>query len=999
MIITDLGRFRIKDIEKEVKKYWSTNEIPAKWRSINKERPTYSFLEGPPTANGFPHIGHLRGRIYKDMVLKYYRLKGFNVWAQAGWDEQGLPVEVEVEKKLGIKHKKEIGEKIGFDEFVRKCNELVDYYLSFWRKYATEEIGLWLDLENAYETRKAWYINHVWHFIKEAYEKGLIYEGYRVLPYCPRCETALSDAEVDQGYQEKISPSIYVKFKVEGERGTYLIIWTTTPWTIVDNEAVAVNPEGTYCKVRVGDEYWWIAENRVKEVMDLSGVKEWSCVERVKGSTLEGLRYEHPLMNEVPIHKTHKNAHYVVLAEYVSLDEGTGLVHTAPGHGPEDYETGVKYGLPITSNVEINGVFNEKGGVFKGLYVDEASRKVIEILKNKRLLVHEGTIKHQYPHCWRCHTPLIYRAGRQWFLKVTAVKEKLLQELSKVNIYPTKLRARFDNWVANAKDWTISRSRIWGTPLPIWKCRSDPKKVLVIGSLDELKNYAAFLPKVKDDELVHRPWIDEVKIVTDDCQEWVREPFVVDVWIDSGMAWLASVNGLKNQEVWRKLFPYNFITEGIDQTRGWFYSLLVTSVILTGQAPYKDILMQGLVLDKYGRKMTKHLGNVVWGKDAIERYGVDQLRLYILSSYPPGEPFIFNLEELKEPLSKLNIIWNVYRFANTYMELDKFNPEVHDLKELIKNAKKEDLWIISRVNTVQKEVDEYMKHYDLHLATRAVINFFIEDLSHNYLRLVRPRVWREEGDDKYVVYAALYYTLKKGLQMLSPITPHFAEALWLRFIKKFEPKEAESIHLSRLADVEADLINTRLEKVFNEVFRASSFIASLRNAAGIKLRWPLKVAYLKVSDKEIKSMLEEGVETLKFLTNIKHLEIVEELPAECKSKEFLTMSNEAIEGCIPSRLDKDTYMEALAREIIRRIQVMRNEADLRVDEFIEVWIKTNDEDIVKSIERLRDYIMNEVRARKLAIGKIGSKGLIKEWDVEGKKITIGIQRAGQDAAG
>ncbi|MCD6324019.1 MAG: class I tRNA ligase family protein, partial [Desulfurococcales archaeon] len=387
---------RLKELEAEVKDFWRDNNIPEKWRSFKDGNPIFSFLEGPPTANGYPHIGHLRGRIYKDMVLKFMRLKGFNVWAQAGWDEQGLPVEVEVEKKLGIKHKKEIGETVGYEEFSRKCNELVDYYLRFWEKYATEEIGLWLDLKNAYETRKAWYIEHVWHFIKEAYQRGLLYEGFRVLPYCPRCETALSDAEVDQGYKEKVSPSIYVKFKVEGEENTYLVIWTTTPWTIIDNEAVAVNPEGDYCKIRVGDEYWWVAETRILEVTELAGIEKWECVEKVKGSHLEGLKYEHPLLDEVPIHKEHKNAHKVVLADYVSLEEGTGLVHTAPGHGPEDYETGMKYGLPITSNVEINGVFNEKGGMFKGLYVNEASKKVISVLKDKGLLIYSGTIKHVY---------------------------------------------------------------------------------------------------------------------------------------------------------------------------------------------------------------------------------------------------------------------------------------------------------------------------------------------------------------------------------------------------------------------------------------------------------------------------------------------------------------------------------------------------------------------------------------------------------------------------
>ncbi len=981
---------KLKELEAEVKRFWREKGIPEKWRSFEEGRPVFSFLEGPPTANGYPHIGHLRGRIYKDMVLKYMRLKGFNVWAQAGWDEQGLPVEVEVEKKLGIKHKKEIGETVGYEEFSRKCNELVDYYLKFWEKYATEEIGLWLDLKNAYETRKAWYLEHVWHLIKQAYEKGLLYEGFRVLPYCPRCETALSDAEVDQGYQEKTSPSIYVKFRVEGEENTYLIIWTTTPWTIVDNEAVAVNPEGTYCKVKVGEELWWVAEPRIQEVAELVGIEEWECVQKVKGSELEGVKYRHPLLDEVPIHKKHINAHKVVLADYVSLEEGSGLVHTAPGHGPEDYETGIKYGLPITSNVEINGVFNEGGGIFEGLYVDDASKKVISILKEKGLLIYSGTIKHQYPHCWRCHTPLIYRAGRQWFLKVTEIREELVKELSKVKIYPTKIRARFDNWVTNVRDWTISRSRIWGTPLPIWRCKDDPEKLLVIGSIEELKALAKEIPEVSDDELVHKPWIDKVKISTEDCREWVREPFVVDVWLDSGVAWLASIKGLRNKKLFQTLFPYSFITEGIDQTRGWFYSLLVTSVLLTGKAPYKEVLMQGLVLDKYGRKMTKHLGNVVWGKEAVEKYSIDQLRLYILTSYPPGEPFIFNLEELREPLSKLNIIWNVFRFADTYMDLDKFSPSKHVLRDLLKHAKREDLWILSRVNTVQKNVEKYMRNYDLHLASREVINYFIEDLSHNYLRLVRPRVWKEEGTDKYVVYAVLYYALKKGIQMLAPIAPHFSEGIWQRFIRKYEPDVAESVHLSELGKVNEEFINDDLEATFSTVFEAASFISSLRNEAGIKLRWPISEVRIHSSSEEVVRRIKEGLEQLRFLINAKEVLVSDDLPLHDEA--YLCGETETLKGCIPSRPDKDTLMEGLVREVIRRIQVMRNKADLNVDEFINVYISTQDEELLTAINKLIKHLMSEVRAKDLIVGDVPSDTFSMEWRIEGKKIKIGISR-------
>ncbi len=988
--IIDLGALKIKELEREIQKYWEERDIPNKWRSWSNDKPVFAFLEGPPTANGFPHVGHIRGRIYKDFVLKYYRLRGYNVWAQAGWDEQGLPVEVEVEKKLGVKRKKEISEKIGLERFVKECYDLVNYYLKFWEDYATKRIALWLDLRNAYETRKAKYLEHVWYLIKRAWEEGLLYEGYRVLPFCPRCETALSDAEVDQGYEEKTSPSIYVKFKLEGSDSKYLVIWTTTPWTLIDNEAVAVHPEGTYCEVSINGEVWVIAKQLINDVLSKARIKNWKIIKEFRGIALEGIKYVHPLLDEVPIHKEHVNAHKVIIADFVSLEEGTGLVHVAPGHGPEDFEVGLKYRLPITSNVEINGVFNNNSGIFSGLDVDKASEKVINILRNKGLLIHAGTIRHSYPHCWRCHTPLIYRADKQWFLRVEVLRDKLLKELSTVKIYPEKLRARFENWLANIKDWTISRSRIWGTPLPIWRCVDNTEKIVVIGSVRELKEKAAKLPNISDDYLVHRPWIDQIELKVDNCSKWIREPYVVDVWIDSGIAWLAGVDGLRNKELFSKLYPYNFITEGIDQTRGWFYSLLITSVLLMGSAPYKEILMQGLVLDKYGRKMTKHLGNVVWAKDLLDKYGTDPVRLYILTKYPPGDPFSFDEDEIKESLSKLNIIWNIFRFAATYMRIDKFDPKIHTLNEMLSKARIEDRWILSRVNTVIKKFDKYMKRYELHKASREIVNFLIEDLSHGYLRLIRPRVWKEEDHDKYVVYAVLYYVLKKSLKALSLIVPYFSEALWLRFFKVLEPNTEESIHLSTWEEAQEQYINNRLEDLFSTVFSISSSVASLRNSIGIKLRWPISEVVV-VSRKESRvELLKEVVDVIAFLSNAKNV-VITTNDEKCLNENYVTEELQEHLVCIPRKLNRDLYLEALAREVIRRIQVMRNKMNLNIEEYIVVGLKTSDSEIAEAVEKFRNYIMSEVRAKKI-INDMHSDMYAISWDIEGKRVVLGIKR-------
>lgn len=984
--VIDLAALKVKNVEEEVRKFWNENNIPSKWREFREGLPLYTFLEGPPTVNGYPHVGHIRGRTYKDFVLRYYRIKGYNVWAQGGWDEQGLPVEVEVEKKLGLNSKKDV-EILGYENFVYECNRLVDHYLKVWSDVGTSRLGLWLDLINAYETRKAHYIEHVWYFIKKMYEKGLLFEGFRVLPYCPRCETALSDAEVDQGYEEKVSPSIYVKFKVEGNEDTYLLIWTTTPWTLVDNEAVAVKGDGDYCKALLGNDYVFIAKDLITNISELLGVKV-VCVEELKGESLKGLRYEHPLIDEVPIHREHMNSHIVVTAEFVSLSEGTGLVHIAPAHGPEDYELGIKHSLPISNSVEVNGVFNEFGGYFKDLNIEEASRKVTEVLKSKGLLIHEGMITHMYPHCWRCGTPLIYRTDRQWFLRITAVKDELIKSLDSVGIYPEKLSDRFYNWLANVKDWTISRSRIWGTPLPIWRCKEDPSKLLVIGSIEELIKLAAEYPNVDKDKLVHRPWIDNVKLSAEGCHEWVREPYVIDVWIDSGIAWIASVDGLRRKDLFEMFYPYDFVTEAIDQTRGWFYSLLATSVLMYGKPPYKNILIQGHVVDKYGQKMSKSKGNVIWAHEIFNKYGVDPVRAYILTKFAPGDVFSFDPDEVKEIINKLNIIWNIYRFAHMYMSLDRFNPKVHRLNTLLTSAKAEDLWILSKFYSTLKTYDESVKRFELHQASRAIFEYLIEYLSHRYIRLVRPRVWREEGNDKFVVYSILYEVLKGSLKMLAPIIPHISEYLWLYFIKQYEPDEAESLHLTTSPQINEAYIRDDLEAVFELIFDLYASVNSLRNLLGIKLRWPIKEVNIELS-KELSTKILEHLDIIKFLANTKNVLITTELPSKCLSEDFLTKDFNRFKVCISKSVDRELYFEGIARELIRRIQVMRNKVNLAVDEHIELAILTDDEELKEAINMFRDFILNEVRATSLI--NVKEDMYLVKWDLEGKEVTIGIR--------
>lgn len=993
MVAIDLQRFKltslnIKEIEDASREFWRLHDIPRLWRRFEEGKPVYSFLEGPPTVNGFPHVGHIRGRTYKDAVLRYYRLKGYTLWAQGGWDEQGLPVELEVEKKLKLKTRRDI-ESIGLDRFSEECSGLVDYYLKYWRDIGTERLGLWLDLENAYETRNPGYIEHVWAFIKQAWERGLLFEDYRVLAFCPRCETALSDAEVDLGYEEKVSPSVYVKFRVEGSEDTYIVVWTTTPWTLIDDEAVAVHPLHDYVKVRVKlgghVEYWIIAEALHSIVTSKANVKDFEVTERFKGSLLEGLRYIHPFIDEVEAHRKH--IHRIVTAEFVTVSEGSGLVHIAPAHGPEDYELSKAKGVEFINSVEANGVFNDLGGVFKGLYIDDASRRVIELLRGKNLLLHAETVTHSYPHCWRCGTPLIYRADRQYFLRITAVRDRMVEELKRVNVYPEKLRDRFDNWVAGSRDWCLSRSRVWGTPLPLWRNVRDGR-VIAIGSIDELKSLSNGA-SVPDGKLVHRPWIDNVKLFK--SGEWVREPYVVDVWLDSGVSWIAGVNGLRNKELWGRIFPFDFVTEAIDQTRGWFYSLLASSVLWIGKAPYKNVLIQGLVLDRYGQKMSKSRGNVLWAEDLFNRYGVDPVRLYILVKTAPWDDIAFNPDEVDNVKTYLTILVNILKFADTYMGLDGFNPIHHSFEKLIDKALPEDLWILSAFYSRVKIVEEAMGRFELHVAVRELLDFTVEYLSHRYIRLIRRRVWREEGEDKYAAYAVLYRVLKGVLIALSPFIPHVTEYLYQAFIRKYEPDEALSIHLSLWPKPEGKYINPKLEDTFNRLFELSSEISSVRNRIGVKLRWPLSEAYIVVEDPDIANRLKEVKHLIEFTGNIKRVEIVSKTPEKCLTPEFETVTLSWCILTLNKTISRELYYESLARELVRRIQVMRNRMDLNVDEIIDVAIDTLDGEVNEAVKLFESYIKGEVRARVIT-AEILKEMYTVEWDIEGKRVRIGVGR-------
>ncbi|MFB6491417.1 MAG: isoleucine--tRNA ligase [Thermoproteus sp. AZ2] len=976
------GAYNPLKVEEEVRKFWDENRVEEKWRAFDPGKKTFTFLEGPPTTNGMPHVGHVRGRTYKDVVLRFWRLQGYSVWAQGGWDMQGLPVELEIEQKFGLKTKKDI-ERLGLEKFSRECNALDDYYLQFWEEWGTRRLGLWLDLKNAYQTRRPYYLEYTWRVVKRAYERGLLAEDYRVLWFCPRCETSLSDHEVDLGYAEREDPSIYVKFRVEGAEDEYLVVWTTTPWTIVDNEAVAVNPNFNYAKVEVlwrgRRERWWLAEGLVQQLMQLFGVKEWRILEVKKGSDLAGLRYVHPLAEEVP--ERAARAHQVYPADFVTLEQGTGLVHIAPGHGPEDFELAQRHGINVTNSVEINGVYNSLGGKYAGMYVFDVDKKVVEDLEAKGLLVYKATIRHEYPHCWRCGTKLILRADRQWFIRISKIRGDMYEELRRVRVYPEKLRDRFDVFVQNARDWNISRSRVWGSPLPIWRCQKDGR-ILVVGSIEELKRLAKSLPPVDDFWLVHRPWIDQVVIETPDCDKWVREPYVMDVWLDSGVAWIAAVDGERNRDLWSRLYPYDWVTEAIDQTRGWFYSLLASSMVYTGRAPYKAVLITGHIVDKYGQKMSKSKGNVVWAKDLLSKYGADPVRLYLLTKAAPWETLSFDVDEVKGAVSQLNILWNVVKFADTYMELDGFSADRYKLEDWLGKALDEDRWLLSELNKMAADVKKYMESFELHNAAKAWLDFVVETLSHRYIRLLRRRVWSEEPrEDKYAAYAVLFHAIKAALVVGSMFVPHVAEYLWQSFVKKYDAAAPESVHLAQYP--EPGPVDEELLAAYEELFDVFSIVAEARNKAGIKLRWPVSRVVVNGARR-----LDKYASLLAYLANAKSVEA-----GDCGGDDYVRHEERGVAVCVPAKLEPELYYEALARELVRRIQVMRKEMNLAVNDDVEVYVETDDEGLKKAVESQGKYISGEVRAVKLALGAGPQDSYVKEWEIEEAKAKIYVRRA------
>ncbi len=961
-------------MEEEILKFWKDNDIFKKSLEIRKGSPRFNFYEGPPTANGKPHAGHVLPRIYKDIFPRYKTMCGYYVPRKAGWDTHGLPVELEVEKELGINSKQEI-EKYGVEEFNKKCRESVFRYEKEWRVF-TERIGFWIDMDNPYITLSNDYIESVWWLLKNIWEKGLLYKGYKIVPWCPRCETALSDHEVSQGYKETQDPSVFVKFKLKDSKDTYFLAWTTTPWTLISNIALAVHPEEDYVKVKYNDEHYILAEKRLSYVLPEGN---YSIEGKYKGRDLEKTPYI-PLFTFLPLNKP---SHYVVVGDFVTLDEGTGIVHIAPAFGDEDFQIGRKYDLPFLQPIDQNGKFTKEITPWTGMFIKDADPLIIEDLKNKGLLFREEKYLHTYPFCWRCDTPLLYYARSSWYIKTTEVKEALINNNQKINWYPEYIKdGRFGNWLANNIDWSLSRERYWGTPLPIWICDSCGYEEC-IGSYKELRitDTNNFNP--------HKPYIDEITLKCPKCGGIMhRVPEVIDCWFDSGAMPAAQWHyPFENQEEFKKSFPADFICEAIDQTRGWFYSLLAISTLVFNEPAYKNVLVTELVLDEKGEKMSKHKGNVVDPWSILTKYGADALRWYIFTVSPPWTPLRFSAEAVNDVLKKfLLTFWNTLSFFSIYAEIDGFSPKEH-LIPLTELTDLSDRWIISKLNSLIIKVKEDMDKFNATPAARSIQNFVIEDLSNWYVRLNRERFWKSEKDeDKWAAYTVLFTVIKELSKLSAPFIPFTSEKIYQEIIRVAEEDVPESVHLNDYPNENKELIKPELEEDMDTVREIVAIGRMLRNQANIKIKQPLSTLWIKLNLR-VQENIEKLVKYIKQELNIENVVIgkIEE------GDGILVYKDENVEVALDTKLTEELLNKGMLRELEHKIQMLRKEAKLDYADRIKLYYQGS-ERIKKIIEKNKEELSREILAVSIEEVDIPNNTFKKKLKVYEEEVTIGFER-------
>ena len=1038
--------------EKEIEKFWRDNDIFRKSMENRKEGETYTFYDGPPTANGKPHIGHVLTRVIKDMIPRYQTMKGKMVPRKAGWDTHGLPVELEVEKLLGLDGKEQI-EEYGLDPFIKKCKESVWKYKGMWEDFS-ETVGFWADMDNPYVTYDDNFIESEWWALKQIWDKKLLYKGFKIVPYCPRCGTPLSSHEVAQGYKDVKERSAIARFKVKDE-DAYILAWTTTPWTLPSNVALCVNPDETYVKVKAGDGYtYYMAEALLDSVLgkladEENGVKAYEILETYKGSDLENKEYE-PLFDFAKdiIAKQHKKAYYVTCDTYVTMGDGTGVVHIAPAFGEDDAQVGRKYDLPFVQLVNGKGEMTEETP-YAGVFCKKADPMVLKDLEEKGLLFDAPKFEHSYPHCWRCDTPLIYYARESWFIKMTAVKDDLVRNNNTVNWIPESIgKGRFGDWLENIQDWGISRNRYWGTPLNVWECECGHQEC--IGSRAELAEKSGN-PDAAQVEL-HRPYIDAVTIKCPDCgKEMHRVPEVIDCWFDSGaMPFAQHHYPFENKEVFEQQFPAKFISEAVDQTRGWFYSLMAESTLLFNKAPYENVIVLGHVQDENGQKMSKSKGNAVDPFEALEQYGADAIRWYFYINSAPWLPNRFHGKAVQEGQRKfMSTLWNTYAFYVLYAEIDQFDATKYTLD--YEKLPVMDKWLLSKLNTLVKTVDENLGNYRIPEAARA-LDSFVDEMSNWYVRRSRDRFWAKGMEqDKINAYMTLYTALVTVAKTAAPMIPFMTEDIYQNLVRNLDPTAPESIHLCDFPVANEQHIDKELEDNMEAVLKIVVIGRACRNTANIKTKQPIGKMYVKADF----ALSEYFVEIIEDELNVKSVEFTEDVSAftsytfkpqlrtvgpkygkylkqiqqtlasldgnqamaKLKAEGALKLDNisdEVVlceEDLLISMAQKEGYVsdseggvtvvldtnltpelieEGMVREIISKLQTMRKEADFEVTDRIHVTYSGSDK-VGEIFEKYGENIKTVVLADTVTEGM--TDGYQKEWKINGETVLLGVQKA------
>ncbi|GJQ20497.1 MAG: isoleucine--tRNA ligase [Bacteroidia bacterium] len=1009
------------DLEQRILRFWDQEKIFEKSVSSREGKPRFTFYEGPPTANGKPGIHHVMARTLKDLICRYKTIRGFQVSRKAGWDTHGLPVEIEVEKSLGIKHKDQIVE-YGVAKFNEECRKSVWKYKTEWEEL-TRQMGYWVDLEHPYVTFENNYIESVWWALKQFFDKGLIYKGYKIQPYCPRCETPLSSHEVAQGYRDVKDPSIYVKVKVKGEENTFFLVWTTTPWTLISNVALAVHPDEDYVKVLHKGELLILAKARLAVLGD-----EYEVVDSMKGSRLAGREYE----RLYSYHSVKEKGWYVVEADFVTTEDGSGIVHMAPAYGEDDYQAGLKYGLPTIHPVNKSGEFGPEVADFAGKFVKEADPEIIADLKRRGILYKKEQYLHSYPHCWRCGSPLLYYARESWYIRTTSYADEMVKQNGSINWVPPEVGSgRFGNWLAENKDWALSRDRFWGTPLPIWIC-ADCGKQKCVGSVEELRK-GENVPATVD---LHKPVVDDIRFACECGGTMTRTPELIDVWFDSGSMPFAQWHyPFENREQFERSYPADYISEGIDQTRGWFYTLHAIGTALFGKAAFRNVLVNELILDKHGQKMSKSKGNTVDPFGLIKTYGADSTRWYLVSNSPVWRPTLFDPDAVGDVQRKFfSTVVNTYAFFALYANIDGFTYAEEPIP--VSERPEIDRWILSELNSLLASYIQWMDAYDVTRAARAVQEFTVDRLSNWYVRRNRRRFWSktqlveksEKGKDKIAAYQTLYECLALVTQMFSPFAPFLSEEIFRNLNSVTKKNPAVSVHVSDLPAPARELIDPELEQRMELAITIVGLVRAMRKRSNLKVRQPLRKILIPVTSAKEQKRIEQMREVILEEINVRKIEFVREdsgivkrrakpnfktlgpkfgkavqhvagaireftpaqvgrLVAEGSLKisgndgewtvtlEDVEILHEELKGWIvesdgpvtvalDTQLDDELIDEGLAREFVNRIQNLRKDSGFAVTDRIRVSFRSSDR-LARAIGKLKSYIMQETLAVEL----------------------------------